>query len=148
MREMAGGTIFKPVISEANSQPERVRRIVLCSGKIFYALDAERRRAGGLDEIQPVRIEQLYPFPASELRRAIAPFSRAEIVWFQEEAENQGAWRYVEAELEKAGIRLSSSTPVISRPAMSVCAGGSIERHEREEREILARVIDLQAIAV
>lgn len=141
LNEMGTGMSFRAVIAEPCAMPDQVKRVVLCSGKIFYALDLQRHKAGLEKEVLPVRLEQLYPFPHAELQEVLRPFGQTELVWFQEEAENQGAWRHVEVELTRAGRRLSPSMPVVSRPAMPVCAGGSIERHEREEAEILSRVL-------
>jgi 2-oxoglutarate dehydrogenase E1 component len=145
LAEMGAGTSFRSVIAETGTRPDRVRRVVLCTGKIFYALDRARREAGLDEAILPVRIEQIYPFPHAALRHALEPFARAELVWLQEEPENQGAWRHIQAELALRGVQFSAALPVVSRPAMPVCAAGSIERHEREEREILARALDFRS---
>jgi 2-oxoglutarate dehydrogenase E1 component len=147
LADMGEGTMFKSVIAEESTDPSRVRLVVLCSGKIFYALDLQRREAGLEDTVLPIRIEQLYPFPHAALKQALAPFRHAECVWLQEEPENQGAWRHVQAELAACGIRLFDTMPVVARPSMPVCAGGSIERHEREEKEILSRVLGLASPA-
>lgn len=145
LAQMDAGTSFRSVIAEVSAKPDRVQRVVLCTGKIFYALDNARREAGLEESVLPIRVEQIYPFPHIALRNALAPFEHAGLVWLQEEPENQGAWRYVQAELALRGIKLSPSLPVVARPAMPVCAAGSIERHEREERQILARALDLKA---
>lgn len=145
LAEMGAGTSFRSVIAEVGERPDRVKRVVLCTGKIFYALDRARREAGLEEAVLPVRIEQIYPFPHAALRQALEPFAQAERVWLQEEPENQGAWRHVQAELALRGVQFSATLPVVSRPAMPVCAAGSVERHEREEREILERVLDLRA---
>ncbi|MDQ6436964.1 2-oxoglutarate dehydrogenase E1 component [Mesorhizobium sp. LHD-90] len=143
IREMQAGTGFRTVIPEDVADPSKVQRVVLCSGKIFYALNALRQNLQERDTILPIRIEQLYPFPEDELLKALRPYPGAEIVWLQEEAENQGPWSYLQPLLARAGIVLARSMPIISRPPMSVCAGGSVERHEREEGEILKRALHL-----
>lgn len=141
LAEMGKGTTFSPVIAEPCEKPNLVRRVVLCSGKIFYALN-EARRAGALENaVVPVRIEQLYPFPRADLRAALQPFTQAELVWLQEEAENQGAAPFIRDLLAGSGVKLSAHRPIIARPAMSVTAAGSIERHEREQAELLARAL-------
>jgi 2-oxoglutarate dehydrogenase E1 component len=144
LAEMGAGTSFQSVIAEVVARPDLVRRVVLCTGKIFYAFDHARREAGLDEAVLPVRIEQIYPFPHAALRQTLEPFAEAELVWLQEEPENQGAWRHVQAELALRGVQFSAALPVVSRPAMPVCAAGSIERHEREEREILVRALDLR----
>jgi 2-oxoglutarate dehydrogenase E1 component len=78
------------------------------------------------------------------VRRALAPFAKAEFVWLQEEAENQGAWHFVREALAAGGIELSRTAPVIARPPLPVAAGGSIERHEREQAAILRRALSLR----
>lgn len=145
LAEMGAGAAFRPVIAEHAKTPERVRRLVLCSGKVFYALDQMRREHGLAESIVPIRVEQIYPFPAAALRAAIAPFPAADIVWLQEEPANQGPWPYVSQRLSEGGIRLSAQFPLLARPAMSVTAGGSVERHDREQKEILERVLQLDA---
>ena len=141
MRDMQAGTGFRTVIREEVADPSKVQRVVLCSGKIFYALKALRQNLQERDTILPIRIEQLYPFPQAELLKVLLPFRGTEITWLQEEPENQGAWPYLQPLLARMGIVLAPAMPVISRPPMSVCAGGSVERHEREENEILMRAL-------
>ncbi len=68
-----------------------IRRVVLCSGKVYYDLYEERERRG-IDDIYLLRVEQLFPFPLKTLAQEIGRFKQAEIVWCQEEPKNQGAW--------------------------------------------------------
>jgi 2-oxoglutarate dehydrogenase E1 component len=143
LAEMEAGTAFRPIIAETAPDPAKVRRIVMCSGKVFYALNQARKAAGLETDILPVRIEQIYPLSADDLAEVLAPFPGAELVWLQEEAENQGAWPYLSAEFARAGIRLSPHRPVIARPALSVTAGGSVERHEREEGTLIEAALTL-----
>jgi 2-oxoglutarate dehydrogenase E1 component len=84
---------FQPVIPEVdNLDPGDVVRVVLCSGKVYFDL-LEARRARGLTDVAIIRIEQLYPFPKEQFEQAFAPFKSAEqIIWCQEEPQNQGAW--------------------------------------------------------
>jgi 2-oxoglutarate dehydrogenase E1 component len=92
LEELAGGG-FRHVIPETDAlDPARVRRVVFCSGKVFYEL-REMRNAQGLGHVAIVRIEQLYPFPQQELQAAIAPYRNLlEVIWCQEEPQNQGVW--------------------------------------------------------
>jgi 2-oxoglutarate dehydrogenase E1 component len=143
LEEMGAKTGFEPVIPAPCPRPERVRRVVLCSGKIFYDLDRRRIEAGLEETVLPIRVEQICPFPLQAVRRALAPFAKAEFVWLQEEAENQGAWHFVREALAAGGIELSRTAPVIARPPLPVAAGGSIERHEREQDAILRRALSL-----
>lgn len=100
-------TQFMPVIDEVDPMlcaKDKVKRVVLCSGKVYYDLWAHRLHMRC--ELQPeqvalVRLEQLYPFPAQELSNILAQYSNAEVVWCQEEPENMGAWNFVDRKIEK-----------------------------------------------
>jgi multifunctional 2-oxoglutarate metabolism enzyme len=115
--------------------PSGARRIVLCQGKGFYEL-ARYRAAGNITDVALVRVEQLYPFPAADIKAAIAPHDGAELVWLQEEPANMGAWRFmsrslhVEAGLEARGIyRKESSSP----------ATGHSKVHATEQKKLIDR---------
>jgi 2-oxoglutarate dehydrogenase complex dehydrogenase (E1) component-like enzyme len=123
---------FRPVIPDAVAT-EQARRVLLCSGKVFYDLDAHRRD-NGIDDVAIVRIEELYPFPAPEVRQALGRYDGADLCWVQEEPANMGAWRYMsralftEAGYPSRGIyRTESASP----------ATGSARVHAREQRTIV-----------
>ena len=78
---------------------DKIRRVVLCSGKVYYDLYEEREKRG-IDDIYLLRIEQLYPFPTKALMAELSRFKQAEIVWCQEEPRNMGAWVFVDIFLE------------------------------------------------
>lgn len=141
LEDMAAGTAFLPVLGERLADRTGLRRVVLCSGKIAYALEQAREAAGLTGQIGIVRIEQLYPLDISALRAALAGFETVETVWLQEEAENQGPWPFLSREFQRHGIRLDTHRPVRARAAMPVTAGGSVERHEREEEALLRAVL-------
>ncbi len=92
---------FKYVIPEidALAAPETVKRVVICSGKVYYDLLTERRERG-IKDVAIVRLEQFYPFPAKGLKSAIEAYKNAEVVWCQEEPENNGAWTFVDRKIE------------------------------------------------
>ena len=99
-----------------------VRRVVLCSGKVYYDL-AKYRRERGITDVALVRIEMLYPFPAEAIKRVLERYGDAELVWLQEEPANMGAWRFmsrylfVEAGRSSRGIyRKESSSPATGNP--------------------------------
>lgn len=139
LEDMGPGSSFRPVISELRD-PSKVQRIALCSGKFFYAAEQAVQEARLEEKIVLIRVEQIYPFPVAEVAASIAPYQQAEIVWLQEEPANQGAWPYASGALAAAGIRLAAK-PLISRPALAVPAGGSVERHEREQAALLAELL-------
>jgi 2-oxoglutarate decarboxylase len=131
--DFTSGT-FRPVIGDT-VDPAGVRRVLLCSGKIYYDLATERERNGRTD-IGIVRVEQLYPLPAAELMTELDRYPAAELVWAQEEPANQGAWPYIALNLPNHlnGRPLARA----SRPASASPAVGSVSVHEAQLREILA----------
>ncbi|GBE24304.1 2-oxoglutarate dehydrogenase E1 component [bacterium BMS3Bbin02] len=125
---------FQKVIPDAQTQ-RGTRRVVLCQGKVYYEL-ARHRETSNITDVALVRVEQLYPFPATEIKAAIAPHDGAEIVWLQEEPANMGAWRfmsrslYVETGLNARGIyRRESSSP----------ATGHSKVHAAEQKKLVSR---------
>ena len=78
---------------------EEIRRVVLCTGKVYYDLYEEREQRG-LNDIYLMRVEQLYPFPARALVEELGRFTQAEMVWCQEEPKNMGAWSFIEPNVE------------------------------------------------
>jgi 2-oxoglutarate dehydrogenase E1 component len=99
--ELADGT-FKPVIDDARSDKENVRRLVLCAGKVYYDLAGHEAKAGA-SAVAVARIEQLYPFPTEQTRALVASYpSLDEVVWAQEEPQNMGPWRSIRHRLEEA----------------------------------------------
>jgi 2-oxoglutarate dehydrogenase E1 component len=93
---------FHKIIPETESlDPRAVRRLVFCSGKVYYDL-IEERRTEGVDDVAVIRIEQLYPFPAEHYASLIQHFAAAkEVVWCQEEPQNQGAWYQIRHRLQE-----------------------------------------------
>ncbi|MGB7914339.1 MAG: 2-oxoglutarate dehydrogenase E1 component [Rhodomicrobium sp.] len=125
---------------------EDIQRVVLCSGKVYYDLFEERetRRNG---EIYLMRVEQLYPFPARALIQELSRFPNAEIVWCQEEPKNQGAWTFVEANIEWVldHIGADSRRPrYIGRPACASTAAGLMSKHTAELHAFLDEALTLQ----
>ncbi|CAF4776775.1 unnamed protein product [Pieris macdunnoughi] len=97
--DMAEGTTFKRVLPEegpACENPEKVRKVAFCSGRVYYDLLKERRDRGLEKDIAIVRLEQISPFPYDQLKSEIAKYPNAQLVWSQEEHKNMGSWSYVE----------------------------------------------------
>ncbi|MGW3915885.1 multifunctional oxoglutarate decarboxylase/oxoglutarate dehydrogenase thiamine pyrophosphate-binding subunit/dihydrolipoyllysine-residue succinyltransferase subunit [Streptomyces sp. NPDC005070] len=125
---------FRPVLPDHTVDPARVRRVLLCSGKVFYDLDAHRHDAN-LTDTAIVRVERLYPFPDQELAAELARFpASADVRWVQEEPANQGSWSFVEPRL-----RLVTDRPVdcVSRPEAPAPAVGSARRHALEQKTLV-----------
>jgi 2-oxoglutarate dehydrogenase E1 component len=122
-----------------------VRRVVLCSGKIYYDL-LEQRRAGADAEqgIALMRVEELYPFPTQELAAMLARYAKVDqVFWVQEEAQNMGAWTFVRSYLDEIlpdGCELS----YIGRDEAASPATGSHHVHQAEQREIVEQALDLR----
>jgi 2-oxoglutarate dehydrogenase E1 component len=132
---------FLPVLPDPGvADAGAVTRAVLCSGKFFYELQAQRD-ASGRGDTALIRIEQLYPFPAAELAAALAAFPNlAKVVWAQEEDKNQGAWHFVRDDLQAClptGCRL---TPVC-RSATASGAHASLRRHQEEQRRLVTAAL-------
>ena len=130
---------FQPLIGEpADFDVSRVRRVVLCTGKIYYDL-ADYRAKSGVTDTAIVRVERLYPIPAQELQAELSRYpSDVELVWAQEEPENQGAWPRMALRLPEL---LGSRPMLVSLPASSAPAFGSAKVHAATHREIIETAI-------
>jgi 2-oxoglutarate dehydrogenase E1 component len=118
---------------------EKIRRVVLCTGKVYYDL-AEEREKRGIDDIYLMRVEQLYPFPLKALINELARFKQAEIVWCQEEPQNMGAWAFVQSYLEWVLNRIEAKyrRPIYTgRAASASTATGLMSRHLAELQQFL-----------
>ncbi len=137
---------FQEVLPDpAHPDPRRVRRVLLCGGKIYYDL-AKRRADHDHDQDQDagqvaiVRLEQLYPLPAEQLRAQLDAYPSAErMLWVQEEPENMGAWRHLRLHARRTlGVELEG----VTRPEAAAPATGSPRIHQREQQEILDQALE------
>jgi 2-oxoglutarate decarboxylase len=127
---------FRPVIGDDSVDPAAVRKVVFCSGKVYYDLDAERQKRGATDTAI-VRLERLYPLPGAEIQAELARYSgAATFVWAQEEPANQGAWPFLGLELPEKLPRLVGIRRV-SRRRMAAPAPGSSKVHDVEQAAII-----------
>ncbi len=123
---------FKPVIGDSVAKPSRVKRVLLCSGKIYYELDA-RRREEKREDVAIIRVEQLYPFPEEDIEKELKAYKNLQdLFWVQEEPENYGAWPFYRNWFTRKVCG-------ISRKASSVPATGFHKQHQIEQKEILDR---------
>jgi 2-oxoglutarate dehydrogenase E1 component len=136
VEDFTSGT-FEPVL-EDHTVEGRSRRVVLHAGKIHYDLLNERDKRG-LSDVALVRIEQFYPFPESQLRDVVGRYPGAEIVWAQDEPENQGAWPFIATEMRRLGF---PDVHVVSRPASASPAAGSSKRSAEEHTAVMDGVFD------
>ncbi|MBI2961525.1 MAG: 2-oxoglutarate dehydrogenase E1 component, partial [Betaproteobacteria bacterium] len=128
---------FMPLIGEAEKlDPGKVRRIVFCSGRIYYDLVAARRQRA-IDDVALVRIEQLYPFPHDEFKVEIARYANAgEVLWCQEEPGNQGAWHRIQHYLLRH-MRADQVLAYALRPSSATPAVGYLSLHNEQQKQVL-----------
>jgi 2-oxoglutarate dehydrogenase E1 component len=119
---------------------DKIRRVILCSGKVYFDLYEEREKRG-TNDIYILRIEQLYPFPTKALIAELSRFKNAEFVWCQEEPENMGAWHFVDRKIERVlnGIDVKGKRArYIGRPEAAATATGLLRRHNAEQARLVA----------
>ncbi|CAA2137859.1 MULTISPECIES: 2-oxoglutarate dehydrogenase E1 component [Methylobacterium] len=118
---------------------DKVRRVVLCSGKVYYDLYDEREKRG-VNDVYLMRVEQLYPFPLKALANEMARFRNAEVVWCQEEPKNMGAWSFVDPYLEWVLGQAQSQVKrarYVGRPASASTAVGLLSKHQAQLQAFL-----------
>jgi 2-oxoglutarate dehydrogenase E1 component len=136
---------FKYVIDEIDEiNPQRVRRTIICSGKVYFDL-LEARRAHRIDDVALVRLEQLYPFPKEELMAAIERYPNAEaLVWVQEEPRNQGAWATMLSTRHLGGcVRSGRKFLCVARPYSASPAVGYMSLHLEQQQTLVEQALDL-----
>ncbi|MFO1308975.1 MAG: 2-oxoglutarate dehydrogenase E1 component [Burkholderiales bacterium] len=136
MDELAGGT-FQTVIGEVERiDPKKARRVIVCSGKVYYDLAAYRRE-NKIDDIAIVRLEQQYPFPHAAFKAEIAKYAKAkEVVWCQEEPQNQGAWYRLRAYM-RADILDTQVLAYAGRSISASTAVGYAAKHNAEQKQLI-----------
>jgi len=110
---------------------DKIRRVILCAGKVFYDLYEEREKRG-VDDVYLLRVEQLYPFPLKSLVKELSRFKKADLVWCQEEPKNMGSWTFVEPYLEWVLAQVGGKAKrahYAGRPAAAATASGLMSRH-------------------
>ncbi|MFD5649486.1 multifunctional oxoglutarate decarboxylase/oxoglutarate dehydrogenase thiamine pyrophosphate-binding subunit/dihydrolipoyllysine-residue succinyltransferase subunit [Streptomyces sp. NPDC127039] len=140
---------FRPVIGDDSVDPAAVKKVVFCAGKVYYDLDAERKKRG-ITDTAIIRIERLYPLPGAELQAEIAKYPNAEkYLWTQEEPANQGAWPFIALNLiDHLDLAVGADVPHgerlrrISRPHGSSPAVGSAKRHQAEQEQLVREVFE------
>ena len=148
LSDMAEGTSFHRVLDEADGsiKAKNVRRVVICSGKVYYDI-LEERQTRKSEDVKIVRLEQIYPFPAKRMASILAETPQADVVWCQEEPQNMGSWTFVRDYLEDAmsAAGMSQSRPAYAgRKAAASPATGSASRHAAEQAALVDAALDLQ----
>ncbi|MBB3892549.1 2-oxoglutarate dehydrogenase E1 component [Phenylobacterium haematophilum] len=150
LADLAEGSSFHRVLNDDAERgvntsvklvpPDKIRRVVLCSGKVYYDL-LDAREEKGVDDVYIMRLEQFYPWPVKSLSTELSRFPNAELVWCQEEPKNMGGWTFVDPWLELTLERLkvkAKRARYVGRPASASTAAGLMSRHMRELQNFLA----------
>jgi 2-oxoglutarate dehydrogenase E1 component len=148
--DMAPGTSFLRVIPEANPAiytegevNEGVKRVVFCTGKVYYDM-VQLRDEKEIDDVAIVRVEQISPFPSDLVHATCDAFPNAEVVWAQEEPKNMGCWSYVRRRIE-AALKASDSTAVrprfVGRAASASPATGDKYKHKHEQESLVEQAV-------
>ncbi len=158
LEDMAEGTSFHRILwddaelsSAGYKDPltlkpdDEIRRVVMCSGKVYFDL-LEKRSELGIDDVYLMRLEQFYPFPALSLTRELSRFTNADVVWCQEEPKNQGGWSFVEPNIEwvlgRIGAKVGRAR-YAGRPASASPATGLASRHKQEQEALVTDALTI-----
>lgn len=145
LAEMGPGSSFHRILwDDAHYRPEtttvtlkpdsEIKRVIFCSGKVYYDLFEEREKRG-LNDVVILRVEQLYPFPAKSMIAELSRFQNADVVWCQEEPKNMGAWNFMEPNIEWVLGKTKNKAKraaYVGRPASASTAAGLMKKHIRE----------------
>jgi 2-oxoglutarate dehydrogenase E1 component len=151
--EMGSGTAFHRLLwDDAQALPnekiklvpdDKIRRVVMCTGKVYYDLYEEREKRG-IDDIYLLRVEQLYPFPTKALLSELSRFKQAEMVWCQEEPRNMGAWFFVDVFLQWILNQIGAKHRIMryaGRPASASTAVGQMPKHLAQLKQLLEEAL-------
>jgi 2-oxoglutarate dehydrogenase E1 component len=128
--DLETGTRFRELIDDPTVDPKKVKKVLVCSGKVFYDL-LKRQEAEKRKDVAIVRLEQIYPFPKTQFDALLERYGKAKLVWVQEEPANMGAWSYLLLQQGQYGWS------VVSRPAAASPATGYAKKHEQEQMAIV-----------
>jgi len=151
--EMASGSQFHRVLwDDAEYRPEsttikiatdaKIKKVIICSGKIYYDLFEEREKRG-ISDVYLLRLEQFYPYPHDAMQTELKRFKNADIVWAQEEPKNMGAWSFINPYIEEtlAGIKVKNDRPkYYGRPSAASTATGIASKHKKEQQAVFDSV--------
>ncbi len=134
---------FEPVLPDVTKPTGQVDRVILAAGKVVWDLEAERVKRAD-DRTAIARVEQYYPLPDAEIAAVIGAYPGAELVWVQDEPQNQGAWPFIALNLPQALAARGDSRPlrVVCRQASASPATGSSKKHAAEQADLISRAFD------
>ncbi len=137
LEELTAGGFRELIDDESGQRPDRVGRLLLCSGKVFYDLLEERQKRE-LDNVAIIRLEQLYPFPRAAMEELLERYSTAtDVIWVQEEPRNMGPWRFIREYVQPMLDATRRTLRYAGRPASASPATGSYQRHIEELNQLL-----------
>jgi 2-oxoglutarate dehydrogenase E1 component len=147
LAEMGPGTFFRRTIDETDQlvADDKVKRVVLCTGKVYYDL-RQARRERKIRDVAIVRLEQLYPFPAKALADSIGKYRFADVIWCQEEPQNMGAWNCLDRRLEQVLTELGGKAKrprYVGRPEAAATATGLLKRHTAEQARLADEALSI-----
>ena len=125
---------------------KKIKRVVMCSGKVYYDL-LEERDERGIDDIYLLRVEQFYPFPAQSAVKELERFKQAEVVWCQEEPKNQGAWTFIEPNIEWVLGRIKAKHPrprYVGRAPSASPATGLASQHKAQQAALVNEALTIE----
>ncbi len=143
VNELATGR-FETVIDDPRRGTNKIKRLVLLTGKLYWDIDRERaKHPDGTSSVAVVRLEQLYPFPAERIKALVDELKPDQIVWAQEEPKNMGAWFFVDGRLRDLGLN-----PIyVGRNEAASPATGSHKRHDREQAQVMSEALGIHVEA-
>ncbi|NIJ10791.1 2-oxoglutarate decarboxylase [Saccharomonospora amisosensis] len=142
IEDFTGQSKFLSVVDDADIDPGKARKVLLTSGKLYWELVVERQKRQ-LDDIAIVRVEQYYPLPKKKLLAAMQRYSAAsQVVWVQEEPENQGAWPFFGLHLPRKLPEVFSGLHAVTRRPMAAPSAGSSKVHEVEQRALIEKAFE------
>ena len=139
LEDFLGGSRFREVLDDTKVEPEKVRKVLFCSGKIYYELESFREEKGQ-DHVAIVRLEQLHPLPVKQLETVIEQYSNCQTwCWVQEEPENMGAWCFMNRKFKFTPKPLQ----LVSRKESSSPAGGFAKIHQQNQQALIERAFSI-----
>ena len=148
LKDFETGTYFKRVIPDTSKlvKDEKIRRVVITSGKVYYDL-FESRAAQNIDDVAIIRMEQYYPFPARELTAELKRYKNAEVIWCQEEPKNMGAWTFVGSRIDDVLESIGRNIRVVytGRPEAASPAVGYLKVHEKEQKALVEQALSVSS---
>jgi 2-oxoglutarate dehydrogenase E1 component len=146
LADMGPNTSFHRVLPDTEKTllaDHKIRRVVLCSGKVYYDL-YEARAAQTIRDVALVRVEQFYPFPHNSLKANLSRYPNADVIWCQEEPENMGAWTFLDRRLEGVLTEIKHKTKrprYVGRPAAASPAVGTVAQHNQQQQALVAEAL-------